>query len=208
MNKYGTSGNGDYGENVVASAPGTVKSVVNLGDRSYGLYIIIDHGGGWETLYAHLSSANVSQGQSVQAGDGIGKVGNSGTTYAHLHYEQRYQGDDRPVTLQGYTFSYPSDSRTMTSQNCGGSNEITGTVHTDNGLPVNVRSGPGTSYSIVGKKYDGDVVTIECQIRGETVTGKYGTSDLWDRIGPGQYISDTYVYTGSDGQVAPTCPSP
>ncbi|MBH8590012.1 SH3 domain-containing protein [Paenactinomyces guangxiensis] len=90
----------------------------------------------------------------------------------------------------------------------GSSDEITGTVHTDNGLPVNVRSGPGTSYSIVGKKYDGDVVTIECQIRGETVTGKYGTSDLWNRIGTGQYISDTYVYTGSDGQVAPTCPSP
>ncbi|MBH8590014.1 SH3 domain-containing protein [Paenactinomyces guangxiensis] len=86
-----------------------------------------------------------------------------------------------------------------------GNGTITGTVHTDNGLPVNVRSGPGTSYSIVGKKYDGDVVTIECQIRGETVTGKYGTSDLWDRIGTGQYISDTYVYTGSDGQVAPTC---
>ncbi|MBA4493137.1 SH3 domain-containing protein [Paenactinomyces guangxiensis] len=83
-------------------------------------------------------------------------------------------------------------------------NRVTGVVNTS-GINLNVRSGPGTSYSIVDQVADGTKVTIRCQIKGETVTGTYGTSNLWDQIGEGKYVSDTYVYTGSDGQVAPTC---
>ncbi|MFF8656340.1 SH3 domain-containing protein [Streptomyces huasconensis] len=70
---------------------------------------------------------------------------------------------------------------------------------------VNVRSGPGTSYSKVGRLSAGTRVTIQCQKPGETVTGPTGTSNLWDRIGSGRYVSDTYVRTGSDGYVAPRC---
>ncbi|MBW5424828.1 SH3 domain-containing protein [Streptomyces sp. BG9H] len=70
---------------------------------------------------------------------------------------------------------------------------------------VTVRSGPGTSYSKVGRLSAGTRVTIQCQKPGETVTGPTGTSKLWDRIGSGRYISDTYVRTGSDGYVAPRC---
>ncbi len=82
----------------------------------------------------------------------------------------------------------------------------TGTVHTDSGAAVNVRSAPNTSSSIVGSVSDGTSVTIDCQIIGQQVTGKYGTSTLWDHIpAKGGYVSDTYVYTGSDGWVAPQC---
>ncbi|MFF8643317.1 SH3 domain-containing protein [Streptomyces sp. NPDC015345] len=70
---------------------------------------------------------------------------------------------------------------------------------------VNVRSGPGTSYSKVGRLSAGTRVTIQCQKPGETVTGPTGTSKLWDRIGSGRYVSDTYVRTGSNGYVAPRC---
>ncbi|MFK4064975.1 SH3 domain-containing protein [Streptomyces sp. NPDC029674] len=70
---------------------------------------------------------------------------------------------------------------------------------------VNVRSGPGTSYGKVGRLRAGARVTIACQKPGETVTGPTGTSNLWDRIGSGRYVSDTYVRTGSDGYVAPRC---
>lgn len=80
----------------------------------------------------------------------------------------------------------------------------TGTVHTTSGASVNVRSGPHTSSSITGSVADGATVSISCQTHGDSVTGKYGTSTLWDKISGG-YISDTYVYTGSDGQVAPDC---
>ncbi|MFE6162435.1 SH3 domain-containing protein [Streptomyces sp. NPDC056486] len=70
---------------------------------------------------------------------------------------------------------------------------------------VNVRSGPGTSYGKVGSLSAGARVTILCQKPGEKVTGPTGTSKLWDRIGSGRYVSDTYVRTGSSGYVAPRC---
>jgi uncharacterized protein YraI len=70
---------------------------------------------------------------------------------------------------------------------------------------LNVRNGPGTSFQIV-KVLPYDVqVPIFCQTPGTTVSGYYGTSDIWDRIGPDQYVSDTYVKTGSDGYVTAPC---
>ncbi|MEU8633910.1 hypothetical protein AB0C38_17185 [Amycolatopsis sp. NPDC048633] len=80
----------------------------------------------------------------------------------------------------------------------------TGTVHTDSGIALTVRATPSTSGSPVGTVADGTAVTISCQTNGSTVDGKYGTSDIWDKVGDG-YISDAYVYTGSDGRVAPDC---
>lgn len=79
-----------------------------------------------------------------------------------------------------------------------------GTVHTDSGVAVTIRATPSTSGTPVGSVANGAAVTISCQTNGSTVTGKYGTSDIWDKVGSG-YITDTYVYTGSDGRVAPDC---
>lgn len=121
----------------------------------------------------------------------------------HLHYEQRLNGSPVKIVWEGNQILYYGTKSYTSKNKC--SSSVTGVVHTDSGASVNVRSGPGTSYSIVGSVADGTTVTIQCQVRGETVTGKYGTSNLWDKIGNGKYISDTYVYTGSDGQVAPTC---
>ncbi|MEW1615442.1 MULTISPECIES: SH3 domain-containing protein [unclassified Streptomyces] len=73
------------------------------------------------------------------------------------------------------------------------------------GHRVNVRTGPGTSYRIVRTLPLGMKVPIYCQKPGERVTGPYGTSNLWDNIANGQFISDTYVLTGADGYVAPRC---
>ncbi|WUD73941.1 SH3 domain-containing protein [Streptomyces sp. NBC_00510] len=73
------------------------------------------------------------------------------------------------------------------------------------GCRVNVRTGPGTSYQLVRiLPYDAKV-PIFCQTPGTTVNGYYGTSNIWDRIAPGQYVSDAYVHTGSDGYVAGRC---
>ncbi|WP_327218927.1 SH3 domain-containing protein [Streptomyces cyaneofuscatus] len=73
------------------------------------------------------------------------------------------------------------------------------------GYRVNVRTGPGTSYRIVRTLPLGMRVPIYCQKPGERVTGPYGTSNLWCNIANGEFISDTYVLTGSDGYVAPRC---
>jgi uncharacterized protein YraI len=73
------------------------------------------------------------------------------------------------------------------------------------GYRVYVRSGPGTNYSIVKVLPYDAYVTIYCQCPGTTVTGPYGTSNIWDNIANGQFVSDAYVHTGRDGYIAPRC---
>ncbi|MGW7239607.1 SH3 domain-containing protein [Streptomyces sp. NPDC054804] len=73
------------------------------------------------------------------------------------------------------------------------------------GLRLNVRSGPGTSYDITRVLPEGAKVPIYCQTPGTTVSGYYGTSNIWDNISNGEFVSDTNVHTGSDGYVADRC---
>ncbi|MEU5949377.1 N-acetylmuramoyl-L-alanine amidase [Micromonospora sp. NPDC047465] len=81
-----------------------------------------------------------------------------------------------------------------------------GTVNTG-GAGLNVRSGPGSGYAIVGSVADGATVSIYCQAVGTTVTGTYGTTNVWNRIGTNRYVSDAYVLTGHDGFIpnVPRC---
>jgi murein DD-endopeptidase MepM/ murein hydrolase activator NlpD len=75
-----------HGTNVLASDTGTViRSQFN---SSYGHFIVINHGNGWTTLYAHLSSRHVEEGARVMRGQVIGRVGSTGiSTGPHLHFE-------------------------------------------------------------------------------------------------------------------------
>lgn len=73
------------------------------------------------------------------------------------------------------------------------------------GYRVNVRSGPGTNYNVVRTLQYNATVLINCQTPGQSVSGPYGTSKIWDNIANGEFISDAYVKTGSDGYVAPRC---
>ncbi|WP_328873008.1 SH3 domain-containing protein [Streptomyces sp. NBC_00287] len=73
------------------------------------------------------------------------------------------------------------------------------------GVRLNVRSGPGTNYPITRVLAEGVKVPIYCQTPGTTVTGPYGTSNIWDNIANAEFVSDAYVNTGSDGYVRPRC---
>ncbi|MFD3931419.1 peptidase [Streptomyces sp. NPDC058614] len=73
------------------------------------------------------------------------------------------------------------------------------------GVTLNVRSGPGTGYGVTRVLPEGAMVPIFCQRPGTTVTGPYGTSNIWDNIANGEYVSDAYVNTGSDGYIAARC---
>ena len=76
---------------VVATAPGTVKQVGR--DAVYGEFIVLDHGDGIETMYAHNGHLLIERGRSVGRGEMIAYSGNSGRSSApHLHYEVRRQG--------------------------------------------------------------------------------------------------------------------
>lgn len=93
----GGAGKGSiYGANIVAAASGRVVFVNTdgYGGGGYGKFIMIDHGNGISTLYAHLSSVLVSPGQTVSQGQVIGRAGSTGrSTGPHLHFEYRVYGE-------------------------------------------------------------------------------------------------------------------
>jgi len=81
-----------YGSNIYASAAGTVVKV-KWGNTGYGYHVIINHGDGIQTLYAHMSNIYVKNGQYVNQGDIIGAMGSTGnSTGTHLHFEIRING--------------------------------------------------------------------------------------------------------------------
>lgn len=85
---------GVFNQPAVATKEGTVKYAGSLG--GYGNLVTIDHGGGFETRYAHLNSIAVTKGQVVSGAQIIGYIGSTGdSTGAHLHYETRING--KPV---------------------------------------------------------------------------------------------------------------
>ncbi len=79
----------DVGTDVMVTANGIVKTSRYFG--SFGNFIEVDHGNGYITCYGHLSKRYVKKGQSIERGEIIGTVGNTGrSTAPHLHYEIRY----------------------------------------------------------------------------------------------------------------------
>ncbi|NLN77221.1 MAG: M23 family metallopeptidase, partial [Armatimonadetes bacterium] len=86
------------GTSVRAAADGTV--IIAKWMPAYGYGVVLDHGGGVQTLYGHNSRLCVSVGQNVKQGDTIAKSGNTGySTGPHLHFEKRVNG--RPVNPGG-----------------------------------------------------------------------------------------------------------
>ena len=110
--RYGVNGHGgtDIGwsisptEPIYSAGDGTVVEVQtgygnapgSQGNASYGNYVKIQHADGTYTLYAHLSSVNVAQGDTVKGGEQIGNMGNTGNSYGnHLHFEVRDSNNQR-----------------------------------------------------------------------------------------------------------------
>lgn len=85
---------GDRGARIRATQAGTVIHAGREG--AYGISVVIDHGMGITTRYAHLKTASVRRGQKVRQGQPLGIIGSTGrSTGRHLHYEVRL--DDRPI---------------------------------------------------------------------------------------------------------------
>jgi len=86
------------GSEVYATGAGVVKEVNKtvITNKGFGKYVLIDHGYGFETLYAHLSRVFVKEGQRVKRWDLIGLTGNTGkSTAPHLHYGVFANGDEK-----------------------------------------------------------------------------------------------------------------
>ncbi|MFA5301237.1 MAG: M23 family metallopeptidase [Bacteroidales bacterium] len=85
---------------VYATGDGKVETI-RYEYNGYGRFIIIDHGFGYKTRYAHLNNASVYEGQPVKRGEQIGLLGSTGkSTGPHVHYEVIYMG--RPVNPYNY----------------------------------------------------------------------------------------------------------
>ena len=79
------------GTTIMAAKSGTV--IIAGRSTAYGNYVVINHGGGLTTLYAHMSKITTTKGATVSAGDKIGEVGSTGySTGNHLHFEVRVNG--------------------------------------------------------------------------------------------------------------------
>ncbi len=79
--------------NAVYAIDNGVVVYAGWSDYGYGYLIVIDHGTGWQSAYAHLSAVGVSCGQSVFQGTMVGALGNTGrSSGAHLHFEMIYNG--------------------------------------------------------------------------------------------------------------------
>ncbi len=97
---YGIDFDAKFGTDVIATAGGKViKS--EWDDKGYGNLILIDHGDGYQSVYAHLKDFAVKNGDSVTKGQIIGHVGSSGlSTKPHLHFEIRVKGESvNPLTV-------------------------------------------------------------------------------------------------------------
>jgi murein DD-endopeptidase MepM/ murein hydrolase activator NlpD len=80
-----------YGSPIAVTADGTVAFANWYG--GYGMLVTVDHGGGIETRYGHMSRLAVTAGQRVHTGDVLGYIGTTGlSTGPHVHYELRING--------------------------------------------------------------------------------------------------------------------
>jgi len=90
---YGIDFTAPTGTDVYVTGDGFIEQIESS-HRGYGNSLVIDHGYGVKTLYAHLDHFNVKQGQKVKRGEIIGFVGNTGlSTAPHLHYEVLHNGE-------------------------------------------------------------------------------------------------------------------
>ncbi len=148
-----------YGTPVLAALDGKVIRTAHL-TSGYGTHVVLEHEGGLQTVYAHLSSVSVSIGMAVREGEELGRSGNSGnSTGAHLHFEVRRLGVpvDPEELLCPAVSAQPGSRRVCVPE-------------------LYVRSGPGTNYTIVDSLKQGTLVNGETT--AETVWLKIGT-DRW-----------------------------
>ncbi|MCW5198630.1 M23 family metallopeptidase, partial [Desulfobulbus sp. F3] len=102
---------GSIGDNLTVTADGMVKET-GFDQGGYGSYVIVRHGGGYETLFGHLSQVLVKRGNAISRGDMVGQMGSSGrSTGPHLHYEVRFHGKavdpEKYLSVADLSFTVP-----------------------------------------------------------------------------------------------------
>lgn len=208
-------------QRVLAAGGGNAYTMCSSGTG----WIRVIHSNGYATDYYHLWNNIRPNGGWVNAGTYLGNTGTDVTcggsaSGRHVHFALRYNGayvslNEREIggwvfkagsayngyAMHGSTVRYPGQGL----YNYGALAPNQGIVDANGGGTVNLRSGPGTNYSIIGTKSDGQIVTVSCTAYGTYHTGRWGSTNLWNKLSTGQWISDAYLWTGSSGAIAPAC---
>lgn len=152
------------GTPVLAAMAGKVSRAANIA-TGYGSHIVLDHDGGVQTVYAHLSRMSVNLGETVREGQLIGYSGNTGnSTGPHLHFEIRRFG--KAVDPEEFFHPQPASEE--------GERRVS--------VPLlYVRSGPGTEYPIV-----------DSLRQGANVSGEVTAETVWLKIGTNRWIAIRY----------------
>jgi hypothetical protein len=191
------------GEFAFAAAAGTVANVYTNGAGEHRVFL--DHGGGWRTDYIHLESLPpLSVGQQIGQGQVVGRVGKSGATSFHLHYNQMEDGTPSRVSFNGslidthagnldsYGTYGTDDAEQLTSLNCAGNTFAT---FNQNGM----------RYLILYKPASGLTKFVRLEADGVGVTtvwsGDWGRK--WTHIVPFYLGASQYFfrYKASTGEV-------
>ncbi|CAN5911131.1 hypothetical protein BH11MYX3_BH11MYX3_03690 [soil metagenome] len=177
------------------------SQIANLLERmaKLGFAAWYRHGGydGWYGAnHIHAVYANAAMKSSLRSQVRSWLAGRNGlvsnTTYQFHHYSAAAKA----AVKAKYSMSHQGTTN-------GGSG-VPGRVNTA-GAPLTIRASASSNAAAIGSLPDGAYFAMSCQKHGLSIHGTYGTSSIWDRV-QGGYVADAFVATGSDGQVAPTCP--
>ncbi|WP_009907958.1 peptidoglycan DD-metalloendopeptidase family protein, partial [Burkholderia thailandensis] len=222
-----SGGNGQ----VLAARDGTLYKSC---ERNGSAIVKIVHDNGYTTTYYHMVQlTQAGSGTRVRQGQYLGRVGNGlpcggQTTGPHVHFALSQGGSDVPVngkTIGGWQFfegsnaysgyavrnqrrvSVQASLTNYGSDDSGGPTEpsrpVKATVQSPG--PVNLRSAPSLSASVVGTVSNGATVQLACYAYGDTVQGNWGATRLWYRLDSNRWVSDGFVYTGSNDPVVSAC---
>ncbi|AOJ04219.1 MULTISPECIES: peptidoglycan DD-metalloendopeptidase family protein [Burkholderia] len=203
-------------------------------ERNGSAIVKLVHDNGYATTYYHMVQlTRAGSGTRVRQGEYLGRIGNAlpcggQTTGAHVHFALSQGGSDVPVngkTIGGWQFfeggnaysgyairnqrrvSVQASLTNYGSEDSGGPVEPSppakATVQAPG--PVNLRSAPSLSASVVGTVANGATVQLACYAYGDTVQGNWGATRLWYRLGSNQWVSDGFVNTGSNDPVVSAC---
>lgn len=188
----------DLGKPALASAPGVVTKAVTL-TGSYGRYVVVDHGGGYTTLYAHLNAIMVSVGQVLDQGDLVGFVGGSGNvTGPHLHFEERKDGAYFPPYLHRERYSF---GHTQASALCN-DRPVTGDWDGDGSTDVGVFRSTARGGRFKLRRPDGTMIRQSFGGTNDVPLAADFDGDKVSQVGVRQLGSGTWLLRSRSGATA------
>ena len=163
---------------VVWCQSGVPNDTGSSGNRSYGNAVKLRHANGWYTLYAHMEYISVSDGQTVQKGQKLGYMGNTGNSYgAHLHFEVRDKSDNR-VNPEPYLSADLPGASGGTDEPAGATGDLTYCAYTQKTWQpkvVNAGDGPDGYAGIYGQAIEGLKIDAKnCDVYYRVHTPKSG----------------------------------